>query len=524
MEQPLEKPRKTRPRGRSLLEEMAEEKTRSQRAYSESDKAHFDSFTGRQLPQYKNEKQGRDMAYQRGQARHPFLQTTVDDLAHAITGDRPVSLTSESTLSPTWEEVRTPPQTPSDVLQSPRPMSPHTRSYEEYSSPWERQKRPGEAKFFSTETSSMKSARRQSSWRSYRQPSNSAKSPAGSFLRAFSMSRLDDNPEYDRAPSPDDEGQTIGDDYVIGKQIGFGGFSVVKEAFQGTRRKLAVKIVRRNIGSKNESENEAAQAEFEHEVELWRFLKHKHILPLEAVYKTDFATFCFIPLNVGGTLFDLVRSNRQGLPLDMALRYSAQLASAIRYLHEDAHVAHRDVKLENCLLDLSGDVPVIRLCDFGMAEWLSFDTDTYHPLSERPPQKAMGPSESSTNAFGGGSLEYAAPEVLRSNDMPPSASGYPVSAAVDVWAFGVCVYAMVVGDRPFQSSFQPRVTMSILSGDWDRDRLQQKGGDEVLEMMEGCLTMEVEERWTIRDVIESSWLCDEYEATIDEESETAWTF
>jgi serine/threonine protein kinase len=349
----------------------------------------------------------------------------------------------------------------------------------------------------------------------------------------------------------DAEGQTIGEDYVLGKQIGYGGFSIIKEVTQikdGKQRKLAVKIVRRQIEGKSDAENEAAQAEFEHEVELWRFLDHRHILPLEAVYKLDEATFCFIPLNSGGTLFDLVRSNRQGLPAALSTSYAYQLAAALRYLHLDARVAHRDVKLENILLERdpknTDDPGLIRLCDFGMAEWISKDSDTTFssgPPSpninnvDRPPQRPYGPADSSTSAFAGGSLEYAAPEILTLCDtkstLPPDtescvtgAERSVVSPAVDIWAFGVCIYTLVVGSRPFQNSFQPRVMMAILAGDWDRDILLNKGGQTVLDLVEGCLHMDPAQRATISDVLESAWLSEAVAAAVAQESEagSAW--
>jgi serine/threonine protein kinase len=55
------------------------------------------------------------------------------------------------------------------------------------------------------------------------------------------------------------------------------------------------------------------------------------------------------------TLFDLVRDLRRkqtvGLTEGLAKSYSFQLASALRYLHEDVKIAHRGIKLEAVLLD-----------------------------------------------------------------------------------------------------------------------------------------------------------------------------
>ena len=549
IDEPLEKPGKTRQRGRSLLQAMAEDKQRSERAHSESERTLYDPVTGRPLSR-REQTSPSSRTFNSGESRHPLLQATVDELAREAAGERPVSLTSDSTLSPPLKEPETP-----ELLQSPMSMLPRASSYDEKASPWLRQRRFGESRSLGelSQPPSLKSPRKQAARRTSSRQSTSAKSPASSFLRAFSISGRSDDQDLDREPSPDSEGQQIGDDYVLGKQIGYGGFSVIKEAWQGPNRRLAVKIVRRNIFSKSEAENDAAQAEFEHEVELWRFLKHKHILPLEAVYKTDFATFCFIPLNVGGTLFDLVRSNRQGLPLNLSSRYAAQLASAIRYLHEDAHVAHRDIKLENCLLDtVTTKLGSVRLCDFGMAEWISTDSDSYcSPPSpsindtDRPPQRTMGPSESSTSAFAGGSLEYAAPEILRLsvdphyiNPYANSSTSIPrhaVNPAVDIWAYGVCIYALVVGNRPFQDSFQPRVTMSILRGEWNMDILKEKArssqarptsqsqerdqGEGLVDLISGCLIMDQDERWNIRDVISSKWLEKDLRECLDDDDD-----
>lgn len=527
MQEPLDKPVKNRSRGRSLLQALNDERTRAARAHSESDRSHYHPMTGRHLPKFSNSPP-RERA-QVGEQRFPFLQSTVDAMARESQPDLPnmMSLTSDSTISPTDEPIRTPRDEPTDFrLSSESPFSyQQAASYEEpkafhrtASQRW----REGERSldFFTKATSGKSSTEHARVGR--RPTSGSIRSPqsaASSFLRAFSTGSGGDDPE-ENVPC-DAEGQTIGDKYVLGKQIGFGGFSVIKEVTlmqeDGRQRKLAAKIVRRHIEGKSESENDQAQAEFEHEVELWRLLHHPRILCLEAVYRTDEATFCFIPLNTGGTLFDLVRQHRQGLPLEMAKRHTYQLASAIRYLHCDARVVHRDIKLENILVDFEADpAGNVRLCDFGMAEWLVHDNDYSNPPSprfgdaDRPPRKTMGPAESSSSAFAGGSLDYAAPEILRIAKSMESGNSERsiISPAVDIWAFGVCTYAIFAGSRPFSNAFQPRVVMSILAGEWDREELQTKGGAEALELVEGCLRMDESERWNINDVLASLCLRD----------------
>lgn len=539
IEKPLQRAGKPRIRGRSLLEVMKEDQERQQRALSGPDRNQCDAAAaGKLLPHEKGRE--RDMPHV-GELRHPLLPATVDELARESQTDLPASMTSEATLSPSIEGARTPPDNQTnDFLLSPITTSPiiHAHSFE-----YPNRSQTAAADFFAHSGSLRKSPRgligRQEGRRSL-SSTKSPKSAASSFLAGFSRScgsrngNSGDNLD-NRPASPDAEGQTIGEDYVLGKQIGYGGFSVIKEAFRmnpdGSQRQLAVKIVRRNIEGKSEIENEQAQAEFDHEVELWRFLKHPRILPLEAVYKTDDATFCFIPLNKGGTLFDLVKANRSGLPAHLAKRYTYQLSTAIRYLHEDARVAHRDIKLENCLLDTSVDPPNVRLCDFGMAEWITNDSpssfdDPPSPninYADRLPQRNIGPGDTSTSAFAGGSLEYAAPEIVNLANsyhylrQQREAQRGVVSTASDIWALGVCIYSLVVGSRPFQGAIETRVSTAILKGDWDQQRLSEKGGEEALELVMGCLEMDVQERWHVNEVLGSGWLREEVERNGDQE-------
>ncbi|KAJ9662916.1 hypothetical protein H2198_001144 [Neophaeococcomyces mojaviensis] len=536
------------PRGRSLAQALSEH--RSTRPHSESDRSHYDPFTGRHLPEYSSSPP-KDEA-QVGEARFPLLQATVDALArqHSRTEpEHPLSMTSDSTVSPVDEAIVTPRDDDNQYMTSPINISsslhrafsssydpPRPRSQRKASERW----RDGEAAqdFFTRAGSLKKGSIRDSNRRFSRRDTfgsstksaKSTQSAASSFLHGFSMSSGGD----DSAPSAADaEGATIGEDYVLGKQIGYGGFSIIREVTQlssqtGTQRTLAVKIVKKQIDGKTKAQNDQAQAEFEHEVDLWRLLNHKHILALEAVYELKEATFCFVPLNTGGTLFDVVSSNRQGLSPDLAANYAYQLASALRYLHLDARVVHRDVKLENCLIDTTrGEPGLLRLCDFGLAEWISNDnSDTNsnpdaassppsinnsNTTTDRAPMRYFGPSDTSTSAFAGGSLEYAAPEILKIATHPSGmASSLPpqqclVSPAVDIWAMGVCIYALLMGRRPFQDSFQPRIVMAVLAGDWDKVALKEKTSRQAYKLVKSCLKMDALERPNISQVIEDEW-------------------
>lgn len=351
---------------------------------------------------------------------------------------------------------------------------------------------------------------------------NDSPSVGASYLNSFFASRT----EAAKTPHEDDEGQEIGDHsgYIIGRQIGKGGFSIVKEAVtiqNGVRVTQAVKIIRKQLPGMDEANNERIQLALEQEVKLWANLHYKYILPLIEAHTTKFATYCITTYNRGGTLFDLMNSRRKlaepGLDAYLAKRYIYQLGCAIRYLHEDMHIVHRDIKLDNCLLDMSDprasvDGGNVLLCDFGMADYIR--NEFRNSPSPPPPGEApnsshastfaesnIGPAPTSTNIMG--TINYASPEVV-------NATGMLFNTAVDMWAYGVCMYSLITGRYPFQDSFHPRLIMLITRGTWDQGPLLKspavrRDGAKVANLVRGCIEPDAEARYTIRQALDEDW-------------------
>jgi len=430
------------------------------------------------------------------------------------------SLTSESTMS-SASELETPPNSligryfgrgpiRSPAAASSRPISLSPGATSPFFSVENKENPPNEPfSFEAARASRSRSARRRTcSERSPNSCSSNGISPASMFLSSFGKASSR-RPSMQQV-SPDDEGQEVGS-YVLGKDIGHGGFSTVKEAFTfagGCEVRHAVKIVRKRV-HQDDAENDKVQAELDHEISLWRYLHHPHIVSLISVFDTPFATFAFMPLNEDGSLFDLVRqqSNRRGLPAEQARRFAFQLACALRYLHEDMRIVHGDVKLENCLLENpSSPSGRLLLCDFGLAKFMKNphdDDDDDDPL----------PSIRSTADAGSycitGSLPYAAPEIVES-----SAAAEAPSPTADVWALGVVVFTMLTGTLPFTHSLQPKLAAMIVEGNFDVAALRDCWGlkeagkaqmEMAVELVKGCLTVDPERRWNIHDVLESAW-------------------
>ncbi|KAK9808852.1 hypothetical protein WJX72_005109 [[Myrmecia] bisecta] len=138
----------------------------------------------------------------------------------------------------------------------------------------------------------------------------------------------------------------------------------------------------------------------------------------------------------GGSLTNYVsdrvgRARETGLVLteEEARFFFRQFLSAVEYCHA-RNVAHRDLKLDNTLLDGS-DPPMIKLCDFGFAKnWQGEDNNMYTVI---------------------GTPVYMSPELIHSRN---DTKGYDAQS-VDVWAGGVLLIVMLVGRFPFDHLDHP---------------------------------------------------------------------
>src|SRR5690606_23521971 len=171
--------------------------------------------------------------------------------------------------------------------------------------------------------------------------------------------RLASGQEHRKRPLGDDRvGRKLGP-YTLEEVIGRGGMGVVYRARQpSTSRDVAVKV----IGAAY-ARQAAFLRRFEQEAQAGARLQHPHILPVLDAGVAGGQPYLVTAYLPGGTLAAQIAAHPGGLPLDEAVRLSAQLAAALDYAHA-AGVIHCDVKPGNVLLDAQGNA---YLADFGIA-------------------------------------------------------------------------------------------------------------------------------------------------------------
>lgn len=215
-------------------------------------------------------------------------------------------------------------------------------------------------------------------------------------------------------------GQMIGP-YRIEGVLGEGGMGMVYRAVDVNGDAVAIKLIKRQL-----ARDEIFRRRFDREARIARSVHHPHIVPV--LTKGDHEGLPYLAQSFidDGNLASRIKRQRK-LELDFTLQVCEQVASGLDALHA-AGLIHRDVKPANILLDGDG---VAYITDFGLAK------DSQGSLLTRPGQAL-------------GSIDYMAPEQIRSDTVGPT---------TDVYALGCVVFECLTGAPPFADRSGTRVVL-----------------------------------------------------------------
>ncbi|XP_066398350.1 CBL-interacting protein kinase 31-like isoform X2 [Miscanthus floridulus] len=203
--------------------------------------------------------------------------------------------------------------------------------------------------------------------------------------------------------------------YELGRTIGEGTFAkvrIAKNMENGDH--VAIKILDKAKVHKNKLAEQIRR-----EICTMKLIQHPNVVRLYEVMGSKTRIYIVLEFVMGGELHDIIATSGR-LKEEEARTYFQQLINAVDYCHSRG-VYHRDLKLENLLLDVAGN---LKISDFGLSA-----------LSDQVKNDGLLHTTC-------GTPNYVAPEVIDDK-------GYD-GALADLWSCGVILFVLLAGCLPFE--------------------------------------------------------------------------
>lgn len=263
--------------------------------------------------------------------------------------------------------------------------------------------------------------------------------------------------------------------YKIGISIAHGAFGDVRLArHKDSNDEVIIKIIEKSLLAKAENEYKvngipikSGQELINNEIEILKNVDHKNIVKLIEIFESKSSYYLVLEYCQQKDLFEKLE-NEGKFQEETAKYILYQLADAMNYIHS-MKIAHRDLKLENILLDSQGNA---KLTDFG--------------LSAKYDNKFL-----STSC---GTMSYACPEKLKGENYNPEKS--------DVWSLGIVFYTLLHGFLPYNSedlSSLVEIEKKIIHYD-------ENLSSESIDLIKKMLEVNSEKRINFKGILANSYL------------------
>eukprot|EP01022_Parablepharisma_sp_SALTPOND_P008062 TRINITY_DN135136_c0_g1_i1.p1 TRINITY_DN135136_c0_g1~~TRINITY_DN135136_c0_g1_i1.p1 ORF type:complete len:1066 (-),score=121.39 TRINITY_DN135136_c0_g1_i1:164-3244(-) len=255
------------------------------------------------------------------------------------------------------------------------------------------------------------------------------------------------------------------DFYRVGKLLGKGAFGKVNLGMHKLTGKLvALKAVKKEFLGDSVSKKKVMQ-----EFSILKQIRHPHIIRLYETFESDKNIIFVIELCSGGDLLTYVRKRRR-LKEHVARFVFRQILEGLSYCHNKG-ILHRDIKLDNVLLNGSGE---IKICDFGVSKLIK----KHERLTEQC-----------------GTPAYIAPEILKGK-------GYE-GFGVDVWSAGVVLYAILHGSVPFNASEMYDLHKQVIKGKY---KVKEGLSSEAVDLLSKMLELDPAKRIATDQIFQHPWM------------------
>lgn len=257
----------------------------------------------------------------------------------------------------------------------------------------------------------------------------------------------------------------FGGKYRLSKFLGRGATASVWEGMhESTGLAVAIKVFDQGSRDKRQAIREA---------KILEKIKHSNIIEVLEVVETPTYANIVSELVRGESLRHFCqRQPWRRLEEDLARKLYYQVCDAVRHCH-DHNIVHRDLKLENILLDSAGEN--VKLIDFGFA-------------------CQVGTKCARLKAFCG-TPSYMAPEIVRGE----SYSGF----SADIWALGVLLFGLLCGALPFAGKNELQLYSRIRRGTF---RVPEGIGDRASRLIKAILRPDAAARPSATQLAQHAWV------------------
>lgn len=251
--------------------------------------------------------------------------------------------------------------------------------------------------------------------------------------------------------------------YTLKNKIGTGSAGIVRLAVDHkTGQRKAIKIVpKRDISDLSRLDTE---------IKAMMMLNHERILNLEQVIESESEVFFVMEYCGGGTLYDYMDGNP--LPESLVRYYFSEIVQGVSYCHSKG-IAHRDLKLDNILLDNTGH---LKIADFGHAGiykkgWDIFSTPLVGSLCHVAPEQILGKAYSGEKH--------------------------------DIWSLGIILYTLLVGKHPFKEDNPEAFLEKVKNASYKTPSFLSP---EAKDLIKSLLDPDLNKRPTCKAILKHEWL------------------
>ena len=258
--------------------------------------------------------------------------------------------------------------------------------------------------------------------------------------------------------------------YLIIKEIGKGAYAHVKLVLDKiNKNKYAMKVYER------EKLNDSTKRKCVYrEIEIMKNIDHKNIVKLHEVIQTQKQILIIMEYINGISMREYYNKNIKHQKLNpqkelIIKNFFIQIFSAMSYIHKN-HMAHRDIKLENILIDKNQQIKII---DFGFGMY-------------NPEDKLQG--------FFCGTPNYMPPEII--------VKKHYIGQKADLWSLGVLLYKMLCADFPFFGNNEKELYKMSRKGKFN---IPDYISNNLKVILNGLINVNPDKRMSCDEVLQCEW-------------------